>query len=139
MWTSRCGPHPPPGTGLYEHLKIAGHSFRVSRGVVAFETVFAVEDHQAPAVGHRIAGVGGEVREAGLELRWIGGHGPDLRCELKRYLYLLAQRSEQQLGYPANQPVQGDALRPQRLPTGESQKPAGQICAAPRRLALFAR
>ncbi len=108
-------------------------------GVIGVEMAICRRDHQFAAARHRVARVGGKVGKAGLELRRIDHHRPDLFGEIERGLDVLAEQAAQQLDHAADQLIEVDALGLQRLAPREREQPARQIGAPHRCVDCFAR
>ena len=91
----------------------------VEIGVAGFDGHFA-------AVGHRIAGVDGEIEHRGFELRGIGFDRPDPAGADDFERHVFAERAVEKIGKPVEQPVDVDRGRIERLLPGERQQPFGQ-------------
>ncbi len=83
-------------------------------------------DREPPAVGHRVAGVDGEVEDRVLELVGVAEGQPQAAGHHHLELHPLAERPAQQLVHRADQPVGVDRPRLERLAPGEGQQPVGQ-------------
>jgi hypothetical protein len=78
-------------------------------------------DHQFTTARHRIARVGREIGEAGLELRRINNDRPDVVDEIERNLDILAEQAAQQRDHAADQPIELDPLGLQGLAPRKGQ------------------
>jgi hypothetical protein len=83
-------------------------------------------DGQFAAVGHRIAGVDGEIEHRGFELRRIGFDRPDPAGADDFERHVFAERAAEKIGKPVEQAVDVDRGRIERLLPGERQQPLGQ-------------
>jgi hypothetical protein len=106
-------------------------------GIVAIEVAVGGGNRQLAALRHRIARIGGQIGQAGLELRRIGDGRPEIVGEIERDLDVFPQSSPQQPNDAGDQLVRRDALGAQRLLAGEGEQPAGQLGAAQRSFDRF--
>jgi hypothetical protein len=107
------------GVADLDHRVVAGRQLGVTGDVIGVEVTVCRRDHQAPAARHRVAGVGGEVDEAGLELRRVGADGPDIGGEVERDRDVLAERPREQPGDPRHHLVERDRPGLQGLAAGK--------------------
>ena len=91
-------------------------------------------DRQQAAVGHRVAGVDGDVEQRGFELGAVGLDRAGVGREDRPDLDPLAQRAVEQVGHAADQLVDVDDLGAERLAAGEGEQLAGQRRRPRRRL-----
>ena len=109
------------------------------RGIIGVERAIGGRDHQTPAIGHRIAGIGGQIGQARFELGRVDDDRPQLRREVERDLDILADGSAQQPSDPGDQLVDVDVLRPERLLPGEGEQAARQVGPTKRRVERLVR
>ena len=89
---------------------------------------------KSAALGHRVARVGGQVEDAGFELRAIDPNLPRFLARRYREADARAERQLQQAAHAFEQFVDVDDFGHQRLAPGEGQHAAGQLRAAHRRI-----
>ena len=96
-------------------------------GVFVVEIDVGSVDPQGAAIGHRIAGVDGEVDEDLLELARVDQHGLQVGGERAVQLDVLAERATQQLLDVAYDVVDIDDLGLDDLTPGEGEQLVGQV------------
>ena len=91
----------------------------------------ACRNRQFPAVGHGVTGVHREVEQRKLQGTEVSLERPDVQGDIDVELNVLPHALTEQFAHALDMLRQIDALRMQRLPTGERQQPAGQFRCAP--------
>jgi hypothetical protein len=90
------GAMPSPRVDHRDHRIVIGPDVVVRRRVVLIKHGVFGRKRQVAAGRHRIAGIGREVGESGLELRRIGDHGPDIVGEIEHDVDLVAEGTAEQ-------------------------------------------
>ena len=110
--------------GHADHHVRAGRDVPHAVGSAHHETIDGHDE--APALGHRVAGVDGEVDEDLLQTRRIHLHEPRVTGRLGHQLDVLAQNAPQHLAEVAQHGVGIHGPRRGDLVTGESEQLAGE-------------
>ena len=74
--------HAASGVADFEHDVAARNNLGVLRGIIGVEDPITGHDHQTPAIGHGVAGIGGQIGQARFELGRVDDNRPQLSGEV---------------------------------------------------------
>ena len=123
--TDRLG-HSGAGVGDGDLHVLPGAQVGILPAIAVVEIGVGGFDSQFAAVGHRIAGIDGEIEDRGFELGGIDFDRPDTAGADDFERHVFAERTAEKIGKPVEQPVDVDRGRIERLLPGERQQPFGQ-------------
>ena len=120
------GRHADAGIGHRDHRVLAGSHLRVGAGVALVEIGVGRLDGELAAARHGVAGVDDKVDQRALDLGGVGEHAPQAAAQHGLDLDRLADRAPQHLGHAADQCVEIEHARFERLAPREGEQARGQ-------------
>ena len=118
--------HPYTGVRHRQHQVRSRQCARMSPGGVRADRLAVSLDEQAPAVGHGVAGVEGQIHEQLLDLTGVRLHRARPVVQRGLDLYVIAQEPLEHLERVGDLGIQIEAHRGNDLPAGKSQELACQ-------------